>query len=83
MDFRTNTLHLGDHTTLTVPDSQTVVAQVSDAIHNIFVHSPENLLVPGRSVLLVNGMLPSGCGREAEVEEGLVEPATVGLPKHL
>ena len=83
MDFRTNTLHLGNHTTVIVPASQTVGAQVSDAIHNIFVHAPEDLQVPARSVRLVNGVLPSGFCREAEVEEGLVEPAAVGLPKHL
>ena len=83
MDFRTNTLHLGNHTTITVPASQTVGAQVSDAIHNISIHAPEDLQVPARSVRLVNGMLPSGFCREAGVEEGLVEPAAVGLPKHL
>ena len=83
MDFRTHTLHLGNHTTITVPASQTVGAQVSDAIHNISVHALEDLQVPARSVRLVKGMLPSGFCREAEVEEELVEPAAVGLPKHL
>ena len=83
MNFRTNTLHLGNHTTITVPASQTVGAQLSDAIHNISVHAPKDLLqVPGRSVRLVNGMLPSGFCREAEVEEGFVEPTAVGSPKH-
>ena len=82
MNFRTNTLHLGNHTTITVPASQTVGAQLSDAIHNISVHAPKYLQVPGRSVRLVNDMLPSGFCREAEVEDGFVEPTAVGSPKH-
>eukprot|EP00731_Ephydatia_muelleri_P010157 Em0005g743a len=80
MDFRNNTLHLGN-STIKIPSSDVSVS--SDDAHSISVHALEDMDIPGRSVRLVIATLQKGsCGSTEWISEGLIEPATV-LPKHL
>ncbi|KAL5457023.1 hypothetical protein EMCRGX_G034258 [Ephydatia muelleri] len=80
MDFRNNTLHLGN-STIKIPSSDVSVS--SDDAHSISVHALEDMDIPGRSVRLVIATLQKGsCGSTERISEGLIEPATV-LPKHL
>ena len=82
MDFRNNTLHLGNSTIkIKVPSSDVSVS--SDDAHSISVHALEDMDIPGRSVRLVIATLQKGsCGSTEQISEGLIEPATV-LPKRL
>eukprot|EP00731_Ephydatia_muelleri_P031108 Em0022g622a len=80
MDFRNNTLHLGN-STIKILSSDVSVS--SDDAHSISVHALEDMNIPGRSVRLVIATLQKGsCGSTEQISEGLIEPATV-LPKHL
>eukprot|EP00731_Ephydatia_muelleri_P010420 Em0005g1006a len=80
MDFRNNTLHLGN-SPIKIPSSDVSVS--SDDAHSISVHALEDMDIPGRSVRLVIATLQKGsCGSTERISEGLIEPATV-LPKHL
>eukprot|EP00731_Ephydatia_muelleri_P006855 Em0003g1103a len=80
MDFRNNTLHLGN-STIKIPSSDVSVS--SNDAHSISVHALEDMDIPGRSVRLVIATLQKGsCGSTEQISEGLIEPATV-LPKHL
>ena len=80
MDFRSNTLHLGN-SKIKIPSSNVSVS--SDDAHSISVHALEDMDIPGRSVRLVIATLQKGsCGSTEQISEGLIEPATV-LPKHL
>lgn len=81
MDFRNNTLHLGD-STVKIPSNNNSVSVSSEA-HSIFVHALEDTEIPGRSVCLVIATLQEGsCGSTERFAEGLIEPVAV-LPKHL
>ncbi|KAL5517057.1 hypothetical protein EMCRGX_G002524 [Ephydatia muelleri] len=80
MDFRNNTLHLGN-STIKILSSDVSVS--SDDAHSISVHALEDTDIPGRSVRLVIATLQKeSCGSTEQISEGLIEPATV-LPKHL
>ena len=81
MNFRNNSLHLGNNTSITVPTGQNLGIQVSDTIHSIPVHALEDMEIPGRSVRLVIATLQEGSYGE-EFAEGLIEPVA-SLPKHL
>ena len=76
MDFRTNTLHLGNESVMVPTQEETS----SNGKSSITVHASEDTEIPGRSVRVVVATLKEFC-IPAELD-GMIEPA-VKLPKHL
>ena len=77
MDFRTNTLHLGNELVMVPTQKETS----SNGKSSITVHASEDTEIPGRSVRVVVATLKEEFCILAELE-GIIEPA-VKLPRHL
>ena len=77
MDFRTNTLHLGNESVMVPTQEETSNNKKS----SITVHALEDTEIPGRSVRVVVATLKEEFCTQAELN-GMIEPA-VKLPKHL
>ena len=77
MDFRTNTLHLGNESVMVPTQEETS----SNGKSSITVHASEDTEIPGRSVRVVVATLKEEFCIPAELD-GMIEPA-VKLPKHL
>ena len=77
MDFRTNTLHLGNESVMVPTQEETS----SNGNSSITAHASEDTEIPGRSVRVVVATLKEEFCIPAELD-GMIEPA-VKLPKHL